>query len=367
MIGGSSKQSSNSQQNGTLSRTSKKVALIVGSGTIGNDMVAATLAVDHHRANGLVLVNGEFGERLLKQANRYFLAPQSLKWDWGQTWNFEEIESKLKLMPKGGWIWCVHHETSTGILNDYQKLVQLAHAYGQRVCMDCVSSLGTVPVNLSGVYLATGASGKAIGSYAGIAFVFADPNELSHIDPESVPTYFDLLSTLNTVGPRFTVPSPLIRALDVALEQFADEPKRIRRFAEIASQMSTIRQALIRNGLKPLASETVSSPAMVTFAPPDGKSAKEFVCSLMEHGFQIAGQSGYLAERGLVQVAVMGALSNEQIDRFVSHLDRTLKKESKTIAEPSRFTANLQNLQISLHNPSFAAETNTTQTTLFGM
>ena len=53
----------------------KSVALFVGSGTLANDAVAATLAADPHRGNGLVLVTGEFGGRLLKQARRWGLDP----------------------------------------------------------------------------------------------------------------------------------------------------------------------------------------------------------------------------------------------------------------------------------------------------
>ena len=37
---------------------------------------------------------------------------------------------------------------------------------GVRVCIDGVSSLGAVPMDLRGVHLVTGSSGKALGAYA---------------------------------------------------------------------------------------------------------------------------------------------------------------------------------------------------------
>lgn len=299
----------------------KQVALYVGSGTLGNDAVAATLAADPKRDHGLVLVNGEFGGRLLKQAKRWGLTPHVLSWDWGQAWDFQAIESALMAMPAGGWVWVVHHETSTGVLNDLPRLAALAKRYGQRLCVDCVSSLATVPVDLTDVYLATGASGKAVGSYAGIAFVFGNPADLDHLPAESVPQYFDIAATLRTVGPRFTAPSPLIRALDVALERFATAADRESRFAMIRSQMQRIRATLIDHGLFPMADDAIASPAIVTFAPPKGYSASEFVQRCMAEGYQIAGQSGYLAERGLVQVAVMGDLSDAQVDQFRSRFN----------------------------------------------
>ena len=231
-----------------------------------------------------------------------------------------EVESTFKTMNPGGWVWAVHHETSTGVLNDLPALIALAKRYGIRVCLDTVSSLATVPVDLTGVYLASGASGKAVGSYAGIAFVFADPNELSHLDVETIPSYLDVASTLKTVGPRFTVPSPLIRALDAALFPLSTPAKRATRFSTIRTLGRRIREAVIEIGVTPMASIEIASPAIVTFAPPDGESAADFVAKCHRWGFQIAGQSGYLAERGLVQIAVMGHVSADEIEPLIANL-----------------------------------------------
>ncbi len=49
------------------------VALFCGSGTLVNDVVAATLAADRDSRPGLVLVNGEFGARLAKAGRRFGL------------------------------------------------------------------------------------------------------------------------------------------------------------------------------------------------------------------------------------------------------------------------------------------------------
>lgn len=300
----------------------KKVALFVGSGTLANDAVAATLAADPQRDNGLVLVTGEFGGRLLKQARRWGLNPHVIAGEWGQTWDLKAVEATFQSMQPGGWVWAVHHETSTGVLNDLPALVALAKKYSIRVCLDTVSSLATVPVDLTGVYLASGASGKAVGSYAGIAFVFADPAELSHLDTERIPSYLDVASTLKTVGPRFTVPSPLIRALDAALFPLSTPGKRAMRFSTIRTLGNRIRQAVIDMGITPLAPADIASPAIVTFAPPAGESAANFVAKCHQWGFQIAGQSGYLAERGLVQIAVMGHVSADEIEPLLLNLKK---------------------------------------------
>ncbi len=297
-----------------------RAALFVGSGTLANEAVAATLVADPRRADGLVLVNGEFGGRLLKQARRWGLNPRVLAWDWGRPWPLGEVEAALRDLPAGGWVWGAHHETSAGVLNDLPGLVDAATRHGQRVVVDCVSSLAAVPVNLSGVYLASGASGKAVGSYPGLAFVFGDPAELAHLDPEAIPTYLDVPTTLAATGPRFTVPSPLVAALDAALDPLATQAGRAARFRHVAALGTRLRDGLKSLGFAPMAADADACPAVVTFAPPAGESAAAFVARCHRGGYQIAGQSGYLAERGLVQVAVMGAVTRGHVDGLLGLL-----------------------------------------------
>ena len=297
----------------------KKVAVFVGSGTLANDAIAATLAAGPHADRGLMLVSGEFGERLARQAKRVGLAPRVLTWDWGRPWDLTEIDDALKGLA-GGWVWGTHHETSTGVQNDLAALVAVAARNGVRVCLDCVSSLGTVPADLSGVYLASGASGKALGSLAGLSFVFAAPADLTGLDADRIPTYLDVPATLASVGPRFTVVSPLVRAMDVALTPFDTPALRAARYRAVAELGGYVRRRLVDAGLKPLVAADIANPSLVTFAPPPPYSAAEFVAECRKWGYLIGGQSGYLAERGLVQIAVMGAVTRDQVEPLLDKL-----------------------------------------------
>lgn len=294
----------------------KPVGVFVGSGTLGNEAVAATLAADRQAQDGIILINGEFGSRLARQAERWGLHPRRLEWDWGQPWDFEQIESAFQQLPAGGWVWGTHQETSTGVWNDLPTLVALAEKYGHRVCIDCISSLGTVPVDLSRVYLGTATSGKALRSYPGLAFVFGSPQAFTGVNPERVPQYLDIAAAIHARGPRFTVPSPLVAAMAQALAPLSTASGREARYAQIRELGGLLRDAVLEAGLTPLAEAKHANPSVVTFAPPKGLSADEFIARCREGGFSIAGQSGYLAERGLVQVAAMGHLTREQLEPF---------------------------------------------------
>src|ERR1700690_330105 len=143
----------------------RHVALLNGSGTLANEAVGSCL-----EGPGVVLVNGEFGARLARQAERWQLPVRVIEWAWGVPWDLGRVEREFG---DATWVWATHLETSTGMVNDIQALVALAKAHGVRVALDCISSVGAVPVDLTGVWLASGVSGKALGSFAGVAFVFA--------------------------------------------------------------------------------------------------------------------------------------------------------------------------------------------------
>ncbi|MBM3986310.1 MAG: aminotransferase class V-fold PLP-dependent enzyme, partial [Planctomycetes bacterium] len=164
------------------------VALFTGSGTLANDVVAWTLAADRTLRRGLVLVNGEFGRRLAAQAARAGLEAQVLAWDWGQPWDLAAVERALDATPRPDWVWAVHLESSTGMLNEIPALLELARTRGVRACLDAVSGLGAVPLDLSGVHLASGVANKALGGVAGLSCVFAARGALEGVDGGRVPS-----------------------------------------------------------------------------------------------------------------------------------------------------------------------------------
>ncbi len=100
----------------------RDVAILNGSGTLANETIAATLAAGGSRGRGVMLINGEFGERIARQATRFALAPRLLTWNWGEPWDLDEIDDALAQEPAGSWVWGVHQESSTGVLNDLAGL-----------------------------------------------------------------------------------------------------------------------------------------------------------------------------------------------------------------------------------------------------
>jgi aspartate aminotransferase-like enzyme len=305
----------------------RDVALLSGSGTLANEAVAAMLAADPGQGRGLLLVNGEFSQRLAQQATRFGLNPRLLTWPWGQPWNLQEVAAALAEEPSGSWVWGVHQESSTGVLNDLPGLVRVARSRGVRVCVDCISSLGAVPLDLRDVFLASGATGKSLGSFAGLGIVFADARDLAHLDTSRVPSYLDIPAILSSEGPRYTFPSATVRALDVALDEYRTPLKAQTQYDRYAALGVYVRQRLRQLALPPLAAEAWACPVITTFAPPAKDSPQAFLARCELWGFAIGGQSQYLAERRLVQIATMGAVTRDDCAPLFEHLAHWLGRQ----------------------------------------
>ena len=270
------------------------VALFQGSGTLANDAIASCLS-----GEGVVLVNGEFGRRIAQQALRWQLPARILEWPWGTPWDLDRVQEELG---SARWIWGVHLETSTGMLNDIHGLAQVARDSGARLCLDCISSLGSVPFDLDGVWLASGVSGKSLGAYTGLGFVFA--SEVPRL-VNPVPQYLDVAETIRTEGPRFTFSSPLLFALERALQMHYD-------YSRLGC---LVREKLRKMGITPLVPESLAAPTVTTFAPP----GSAFLDRCRARGYALGGDSDYLATRNLVQIATMGAVSARHIEDFFAH------------------------------------------------
>ena len=136
--------------------------------------------------------NGEFGERLIDHARRFQLKFDVVANEWGRAFDLETIRAALDATPKAGWLWCTHCETSSGVLNDLTALKSLCAARGVRLCVDSISTVGTLPVDLRGVFMATATSGKGLRGYPGLALVFHH-HELKPA-PEELPRHLVMMA-----------------------------------------------------------------------------------------------------------------------------------------------------------------------------
>ena len=281
------------------------VEILLGSGTMANDAIAAQLSLEEGR--GLVLSNGEFGDRLLDHAARMSLDFDAFHQDWGRPFDRAALASSLA----GGaysWLWATHCETSTGVLNDMGLVTEICTREGVKLALDCISSIGTLPVDLSGVFLASGVSGKGLGSYPGLSMVFY--NHALELRPDRLPRYLDLGLHAAKGGVPFTMSSNLVHALDAALDRFDSTHV----FEEIEETSWWLRQRLRDLGFRIVAADSEAAPAVITLALPPNMSSTDLGDSLERAGFSLSYNSEYLRARNWIQVCLMGDFSRLDVE-----------------------------------------------------
>lgn len=277
---------------------SSKVEILMGSGTLANDAIAAQLSLTHKR--GLVLSNGEFGERLIDHATRFGLSFNTFKIDWGSTFSSYDIERAIEQSYEVDWLWVTHCESSTGVLNNITMLKEICAKRTIRLCIDCISSIGTVPLELNDVYLASGVSGKGLGSLPGLSMVFYNHDILPA--PNALPRYFDLGFYAASKGVPFTVSSNQIYALKKALQRFESTNP----YYEISALSSWLRYRLEKLGLEIIAPNGSISPAIVTIALPRQMSSDSIGQYLEDERYLLSYRSEYLIRRNWIQLCLMG-------------------------------------------------------------
>ncbi|UOO90631.1 aminotransferase class V-fold PLP-dependent enzyme [Vitreoscilla massiliensis] len=205
-----------------------KVALLLGSGTLANEVMLNQLKAKHGTAMGLICSNGEFGTRLIQQARALGLRFRVYEVAWGQVFDAQDVAEQAQ---DCAWLAAVHGETSTGCLND----VALFSAYkAQRggdfsIALDCVSSFGAVPFSLAEVDFASATSGKAIGALAGLSWVFY---QQAYAKLAEQGTYAQLAHYDGHIP--FTLPAYLLANVCDALVAYPE------RYTELAQRLHTL-------------------------------------------------------------------------------------------------------------------------------
>jgi aspartate aminotransferase-like enzyme len=310
----------------------KNAELFMGSGTLANDVIAGQLSLLNGR--GLILSNGEFGERLMDQARRFNLNFEGLKFDWGRPLDLAGVEQFLNRrdelhespIPKQSavrnpqspiaWLWCVHCETSTGVLADLPALKELCARNGTKLCLDCISTVGAMPVDLTGVYLASCASGKGLRAYPGLSMIFY--HHAAAPAPDKLPRYLDLGFSVQNEGMPFTFSSNLLHALRTAVKRVDWE----RRFAETAEWSAWLRARLTEMGFHLIGDGALLSPAVITIAlPPDLNSTKTGE-AMQEAGYLLSCHSEYLRRKNWIQVCLMSECTREKVVALANALNR---------------------------------------------
>jgi 2-aminoethylphosphonate-pyruvate transaminase len=301
--------------------------LITGSGTAAVESMVAAVVPASGRL--LIVENGVYGERVAQICAQYRMAHERVIGDWMQPPDLDAIAARLDGGAEGNrftHLAVVHHETTTGRLNDLGPLGELCRARGVQILVDGVSSFGAEAIDFADAAIAAVAAtaNKCLHGVPGASFVIVRRTALAHAASRTY--YLDLGRLASLQDQRGTPFTPAVQtyyALVEALREFAEQggwPARHERYAALAEQ---VRAGLAVRGIHAAIPAEQSSVVLRAYRLPAGLTYAVLHDSLKSDGFVIYAGQGDLSKT-LFRISTMGNLTSSDIDRLLSCFARLL-------------------------------------------
>lgn len=309
-----------------LNRADWTAVLITGSGTAAVESMVAALVPATGRL--LTVENGVYGERVAQMCAQYRIAHERIAGDWMQAPDLDAVAARLDAAGGAPFthVAIVHHETTTGRLNDLQGLGAICRARGLQLLVDGVSSFGAESLDFGDSSLAAVAAtaNKCLHGVPGASFVIVRREALAQAAGRAY--YLDLgrLSRLQDQrGTPFTPAVHAYYALVEALREFAEQGGRTARHRRYAAMAEQVRAGLEKLGMAAVIAPEQSSVVLRAYRLPDGVSYETLHDALKAEGFVIYAGQGDLAKT-LFRISTMGNLTAADMDRLLAAFARLL-------------------------------------------
>jgi 2-aminoethylphosphonate-pyruvate transaminase len=298
--------------------------LMTGSGTAAMEAMMTSMIPDHGKV--LIIENGVYGERLSKIAELHKINFMTLHHEWGQKVDLKLLEDELRYHEELTHVAVVHHETTTGRLNDLAGISEVCARYKLPVLLDGVSSFGAEDIDFEtwNISACAATANKCLHAVPGTSFVICHRKALDEMRGTNPRTlYLDLSSYLKSQdanGTPFTQSVQTFYALAEALQELKDQGGQQARKKEYWDRLDIVRDGLDSLGIKALMSKEDCSCVLNSFYLPEGINYETLHHKLKENGFVIYAGQGGLA-KSVFRISCMGEIHEDDMQRFISVME----------------------------------------------
>ena len=297
-----------------------------GTGSAGMETVIVNLVEPGDRV--LVAVNGVFGGRLAEVARRAGAEVTTVDAPWGKAFDPRAIEAAVK-QHRPALVAVVHAETSTGVENPIAPLADPIHDAGALLVVDCVTSLGGMPVEIDawGVDAAYSGTQKCLSCPPGLSPVTLGDRAVAKLAARKtkVQSWYLDLSLLRAYWGQerayhHTAPINMLYALHEAIAIVREEGQGAR-FARHRAAHAHLAAAMQGLGLDFVSDPDHRLPMLNAIGAPAGKDEAALRRALLEqHGIEIGGGLGDFKGRAW-RVGLMGhGATTQSVDALAAAL-----------------------------------------------
>jgi 2-aminoethylphosphonate-pyruvate transaminase len=294
--------------------------LMTGSGTAAVESMVAALTPEAGRL--LIVENGVYGERIAQMCAQYRIPHERLVGPWMQAPDLDAITARLDTAGQDvrfTHLAVVHHETTTGRLNNLKPLGDLCRARGMGLLVDGVSSFGAEDLDFADASLSAVAAtaNKCLHGVPGVSFVIVRRSALSQAVSRTY--YLDLGRLARLQDQRNTPFTPAVHAyygLVEALREFSEQGGRLARYQHYASLAEQVRAGLAVLKIETAVPPEQSSVVLRAYRVPAGLTYTSLHDGLKAEGFVIYAGQGDLSKT-LFRISTLGNVTSADIDRLL--------------------------------------------------
>lgn len=301
---------------------------VQGSGSFAIEATLGTLIPQEGRL--LVLVNGAYGERMVKIMHYLGREVVSLTAAENTTHDPAEIRSMLASDAAISHVAAVHCETTSGILNPIEQAADIVHAEGRALIVDAMSSFGALPLDAPALQAAAvvASSNKCLEGAPGMGYAIIRQDLLEASKGNSHSLALDLYDQWRAMEAngqwRFTPPTHVMAAFHQALIEHETEGGVIGRHGRYLLNCKLLVDGMTALGFKPLLAESQQAPIIVTFHMPADErfDFKAFYNRLAARGYVI--YPGKLTVAPSFRIGCIGQVTPEDIEAAVTVIGEEL-------------------------------------------
>ncbi|RBW69993.1 2-aminoethylphosphonate aminotransferase [Bacillus taeanensis] len=304
--------------------------LFGGSGTAAVEAMISSI-VDQDTL--LIINNGAYGKRMCQIADAYGIHYIEYKSKQDHPLSLKKLEAIIKKRwPKISHVAVVHHETTTGLLNDIEAIGSLCRCYDVELLVDAMSSFAAVPIAMErmNIHYLAASSNKNLQGMAGVSFVIANKKCLEQLKNIKARSYYlnlyEQYEYFKKTGQmRFTPPVQTLYAMKQAVVE-AKKEGIVNRYNRYKKLWNLLIKGITELGLNHIVKEEHHAKLITAIIEPSHKRYhfNELHDYLYERGVTI--YPGKLADLNTFRIANIGELEETEIELFLYHLKQYLEK-----------------------------------------
>ena len=277
----------------------------------------------------LCCINGDFGKRFADVATSNGRMIETIEPPLGEPVTPDLLDDKLSEFPDVEAVAMTHNETSTGLINQLQKLAAVVKKHGKLLFVDAVSSMGGTEIKVDewGLDVCFTSSQKCFGVPPGLGVGSVSEEALKRSEAaKNKGWYFDFKlweKYQKTASTPMTSVIPQIAGLNRILKLIDSWHGKEKYFGLYRERNRRIREGIQKLELTLFPKEGYESPTVTCINAPSNIAGPEIYQKMREKGFELAKGYGSVKDTTF-RIGNMGYIEFEDIESMLNALGEVL-------------------------------------------